>query len=32
MFKVAGVWLGVIFIGFLAAAWFSPALINALGK
>lgn len=30
MFKVAGAWLGVIFIGFLAAAWFSPALINWL--
>ncbi len=30
MFNVAGAWLGVIFIGFLAAAWFSPALINWL--
>jgi hypothetical protein len=30
MFKVAGAWLGVIFVGFLAAAWFSPAFINWL--
>lgn len=31
MFKVAGAWLGVIFIGFLAAAWFSPEVIKWLG-
>jgi hypothetical protein len=30
MFKVAGVWLGIIFLGFLAAAWFSPDLIKWL--
>ena len=30
MFKVAGAWLGMIFVGFLAIAWFSPAFINWL--
>jgi hypothetical protein len=24
MFKVVGIWVGVIFVGFLAAAWFMP--------
>ena len=32
MFKVAGAWLGVIFLGFLVAAWFGPVIINTLGK
>ena len=35
MFKVAGLWLGIIFIGFFVAAWFSQSLvtwIHGLGK
>lgn len=32
MFKVAGIWLGMIFLGFLVAAWFAPALISGLNK
>lgn len=35
MFKVAGIWIGVLIVGFLVVAWFSPALvtwIHGLGK
>lgn len=27
MFKVVGIWVGVIFVGFLAAAWFMPGAV-----
>jgi hypothetical protein len=35
MFKVAGVWLGVIIAGFLVVAWFTPSVVtwlHTLGK
>ena len=28
MFKVAGAWIGVLIVGFLVVAWFSPALVT----
>ena len=28
MFKVAGAWVGVLIVGFLVVAWFSPALVT----
>jgi hypothetical protein len=28
MFKVMGIWLGVLIAGFLLVAWFSPNLVN----
>ena len=28
MFKVMGIWIAILVVGFLAVAWFSPKLIN----
>ena len=28
MFKVMGIWIAILVIGFLVVAWFSPKLIN----
>jgi hypothetical protein len=27
MFKVIGIWVGVIFVGFLGTAWFMPSMV-----
>ncbi len=27
MFKVIGIWVGIIFVGFLGSAWFMPGVV-----
>jgi len=30
LFKVVAIWVGIIFVGFIAAAWFLPGVITWL--